>query len=412
MSGVVAHPWIVPLSRVVPGASGVIRRFVLGQLRASWDATAGARIDLVMPGGGHERLGGRGPADATIRVHDDAVFQRLLVRGELGGGEAFVAGEWTSDDLVGAMRAFLRATAGRGVESFATRIGQLPTRLRHRFAANTRAGSERNIHAHYDLGNAFYRLFLDEDTMLYSCALFSPGDDLAQAQRRKLDRLCDALELQPGDHLLEIGCGWGGMAIHAARTRGCRVTAITVSRAQHDLARQRVAIAGVDHLVDVRYLDYRDLDGRFDKIVSIEMIEAVGFAFLPAFFATCARVLRPGGRLAVQSITMPGDRFETYRRNVDWMQTYIFPGSCIPSVAELRRASAASGWTTIDALDIGTSYAPTLRAWRERFAAALAQVRELGFDAPFVRAWTLYLAFSEAAFAERTLANHQIVMTR
>lgn len=408
---------------------------MLARLRAIWRDAA---LDLVLPSGELVRLGANraSASDATavprVHVHDDRAFLRILLRGELGAGEAFVAGEWSSDDLVAALRAFLRATAARGIESPLTRIGRLPALVRHRFASSARASSERNVHAHYDLGNAFYQLFLDDETLTYSCAIWSePALELAEAQRQKLDQLCDWLALSPSDHLLEIGCGWGGMAIHAARTRGCRVTAITISREQHALASQRVAEAGLADRVAIEYCDYRELDrvlhrarrgnrpgevdalrpdGRFDKIVSIEMLEQVGYEHLPAFFATCARVLAPGGRLAVQTITMPDERFAAYRRGVDWMQTYIFPGALIPSLGAIRAACAPLSLVRAD--DIGPHYAPTLRAWRERFVAALPSVRALGFDAPFVRTWLLYLAFSEAAFAERTLADHQLLFVR
>lgn len=366
-----------------------------------------------MPDGQLVRLGGPGPADAVARVHDDRLFLRLLLRGEIGGGESFVAGEWSSEDLVAVLRVFLRGTAARGAETPLTRLAQLPVLLRHRRSANTHAGSERNIHAHYDLGNAFYRLFLDPETMAYSCGYWpDPEMSLADAQHAKLDRLCDALALSPRDHLLEIGCGWGGMAIHAAKTRGCRVTAITVSREQHQLAAERVAAAGLSDRVTIEFRDYRDIAGTFDKIVSIEMLEAVGYEYLPRFFTTCARALVPGGRFALQTITMPDDRFEAYRQRVDWMQTYIFPGSCIPSLEVIRRVSAPAGLSLVGGQDIGPSYGPTLRAWRAKFLANLPQVRALGFDTPFIRTWLMYLAFSEAAFASRSLGDHQLVFTR
>ncbi len=265
----------------------------------------------------------------------------MLLRGEIGAGEAFVAGDWSADDLVTTLRAFLLGTSARGFESPLTWLAQLPSLVRHRRAANSRTGSERNIHAHYDLGNAFYELFLDRASMSYSSAIFLPGDSLERAQHRKHERLCELLELGADDHLLEIGCGWGGMAIHAATTRGCRVTAITVSREQHELALARVAAAGVSDRVTIQYRDYRDLDGTYSKVVSIEMLEAVGYEFMPHYFATLARVLAPGGRIALQSITMPDERFEAYRKRVDWMQTYIFPGSCIPSLAAIRAALPA-----------------------------------------------------------------------
>lgn len=389
-----------------PAHHRLLRFAALARLRASW---TGGRLDLILPSGHRERLGGPGVPDACARIHDDRLFVRLLLRGELGAGESFVAGEWSSDDVVAVIRVFLRATRARGAESPLTWLAQLPALARHR--RNTRRASERNIHAHYDLGNAFYRTFLDDETLAYSCAYWpDPAMSLADAQRAKLDRLCDWLALEPRDHLLEIGCGWGGMAIHAARTRGCRVTAITISRAQHELAVARVAAAGLADRVTVQYRDYRDLDGTFDKLVSIEMLEAVGEAALPAYFATCARVLAPGGRFALQSITMPDERFEAYRRRVDWMQTYVFPGSLIPSTGLIARAAAAAGFAIERSDDIGPDYAPTLRAWRARFLASLPAVRAMGFDDAFIRTWLLYLAFSEAAFVERTLGDHQLLL--
>ncbi len=408
------------MPRVVPPAGRAVRWAAIATLRARWRA---GRLDLVMPGGERVRLGGPGTAEATARIHDDRMFLRLLLRGEMGIGEAFVAGEWTvasAEELVAVIRLFLRATRARGTESALTRMAQLPALVRHRRAANTLRGSARNIHAHYDLGNAFYQLFLDDETLAYSAAIYSnpagaspaganPAASLAEAQHAKLDKLCDWLALSPRDHLLELGCGWGGMAIHAARTRGCRVTAITVSREQHQLARARVAAAGLTDRVSIELRDYRQIDGTYDKLVSIEMLEAVGYEYLPGYFARCAQLLRPGGRLALQSITMPDDRFEAYRRSVDWMQTYVFPGSLIPSIGTIERAADAAGFRITRRNDIGPDYAPTLRAWRERFTAALPAVRAR-FDQPFIRTWLLYLAFSEAAFAERTLQNHQLLL--
>jgi cyclopropane-fatty-acyl-phospholipid synthase len=422
VSSAVAHPLIVPLPRVLPPVNHVVRWALLSRLRAAW---AGGRLDLVLPSGEVERLGPSGAADATAIVHDERMFLRLLLRGEMGGGESFVAGEWSSDDLVAVLRVFIRGTAAMGAESPLTRVAQLGALVKHRLADNSRSGSERNIHAHYDLGNALYATFLDEETLGYSAGIYTPDElatyaangalphsTLAAAQRAKFERLCEQLALSPSDHLLEIGCGWGGMAIHAAQTRGCRVTAITVSREQQRLSTERVAAAGLADRIEIRYCDYRDLTGTYDKIVSVEMLEAVGYDYLPSFFATCARVLNPDGALALQSITMPADRFAAYRRRVDWMQTYIFPGSCIPSVAVIRSMAARAGLHITDAHEIGPSYAVTLRAWRERFTAALPVVRELGFDEPFVRTWMMYLAFSEAAFAERTLMDHQLLLTR
>jgi cyclopropane-fatty-acyl-phospholipid synthase len=400
----ITHPLIAPMPRLVPPA---LRRVAVSRLRAGW--TAG-RLDLELPTGELVRLGDAGPADARARIHDDRLFLRLLLRGEMGAGEGYVAGDWSSDDVVAVIRLFLRATGARGLESPLTRLAQLPALVRHRLASNSPSGSRRNVGAHYDLGNAFYAHFLDPETFAYSCAIWRGATTLADAQRAKHDRLCDWLALSPRDHLLEIGCGWGGMAIHAAATRGCRVTAITVSRAQHALATARVAAADLADRVAIQLRDYRELDGRYDKIVSIEMLEAVGYDYLPGYFATCARLLAPNGRLALQSITMPDERFAAYRRRVDWMQTYVFPGSLIPSLGAIRTASPQFELAAAD--DIGPDYAPTLAAWRARFVAALPAVRAMGFDEPFVRTWFLYLAFSEAAFTERTLGDHQLLLMR
>jgi cyclopropane-fatty-acyl-phospholipid synthase len=399
----IAHPLIVPMRAPGPVARAA-RSIAVRALAAIWPSD-GDRLDLHFADGERVTLG-RG--DRTIaRVHDDRVFVRMLARGELGAGEAYVAGEWDADDLVAVVRRFLIATQARGFESPLTAIGRLPTWIRHKLAANSRSGSARNIHAHYDLGNAFYRLFLDE-SMAYSCALWLPGArTLADAQRAKLDRLADRLDLRPGMRVLEIGGGWGGLALHLARTRGVHVTAITVSREQLAFARSRAGDASVEY----RLQDYRDVRGTFDRVVSCEMLEAVGHDYLPTYFAQVASLLAPGGRAVIQSITMPDERYDAYRRSVDWMQTYIFPGCCIPSLAAIRAALPAS-LSLVAADDIGPHYAPTLRAWREAFEARLGDVRALGFDEPFVRTWRLYLAFSEAAFAARTLGDHHLVFSR
>jgi cyclopropane-fatty-acyl-phospholipid synthase len=381
-------------------------RLVMSKLRASW---RGGALAFALPGGAIERVGDG--AAAEVRIHDERAFRRVLVRGELGAGEGYVAGDWDADDLPAVAAAFLRGTGARGVESWLTRAARLPAWLRQRVIGNGRAGARRHVRAHYDLGNDLYRLFLD-DAMVYSCAIWERGDDLAAAQRRKLERVCELADLQPGDRVLELGCGWGALAIHAARTRGCRVTAVTISDEQARWAEAAVRAAGVADRVTVERRDYRDTAGVFDRVLSIEMLEAVGGRHVPTFFRTVAARLRRGGRAVVQTITMPDDRHEAYRGGVDWMQTYVFPGTEIPSLAAIRRASAGTGLVTAAVDEIGPSYAPTLRAWRDRFAAREPEVRELGFDGEFVRAWRLYLAFSEAAFAAGTLGDAQVTMAR
>jgi cyclopropane-fatty-acyl-phospholipid synthase len=345
-------------------------------------------------------------------IVDDAFFARVLLLGELGAGEAYMDGLWRSDDLPALLRLFIRNLASMNFDGPLARVGQLGALVRHRLSRNSRRGSEANIHAHYDLGNDFYRLFLDE-SMTYSCAIFADGDSLEQAQARKLERVCERLGLSAGDHVLEIGCGWGGFALHAARTRGCRVTAVTISDGQHRLAAERVAAAGLSDRVKIVYRDYRDLHGRFDKIVSIEMFEAVGWDYWGAWFATLSRNLVPGGTALVQTITMPDQRFDRYRRRVDWTQKHIFPGSLIPALGAFAASLARhSDLTIIGMDDIGPHYATTLRAWRARFFARLADVRAQGFDERFIRMWDLYLSWSEANFSERAIGDAQILLRK
>jgi cyclopropane-fatty-acyl-phospholipid synthase len=380
-------------------------------LRRVADRRPDGRLDIRLPDGYVVALGNGARPQATITVHDDRAFVRMMARGELGAGEAFTAREWDADDLPAALRWFLRATQARGVESSLSSVLRMPTLWRHHRAHNDRSGSTRNIAAHYDLGNDFYRTFLDEQ-MVYSCAMWRGATSLAQAQHHKLEHLCRLADLQSGDHVLEIGCGWGALAIHAARTRGCRVTAITASPAQLAVARARAQAEGLADRVRFELCDYRDIDGTYDAVLSCEMLEAVGYQYLPRYFSVVAARLRAGRRAVIQTITMPDDRFDQYRRSVDWMQTYIFPGSLIPSLSAITGAMIGTGLTITEREDIGPDYAFTLAAWRSRFVAALPTVKALGFDDSFVRAWLLYLGFSEAAFAERTLADHQLVLTR
>lgn len=384
----------------------VLADLAVDRLRALWRGAPA--IALVTPRGATELLGDGAPA-ATVRVRDGRALRRVLFGGERGAGEGYVAGEWDTDDLVALVRAFLRASEARGVESTATRIARLPARLA-RLLPRGRRGARRDVHAHYDLGNELYRAFLDEQ-LVYSCAIWAPGDDLAGAQRRKLDRICDLADLQPGDEVLELGCGWGALAIHAARSRGCRVTAVTISDAQAAWAEAAARAAGVADRVRVVRRDWRDVRGRWDRVVSVEMIEAIGAAQLAPFFARIGRDLRRGGRAVIQSITMPEARWDAYRRDVDWMQTYVFPGTTIPSRAALTGAARRGGLAVASIDEIGPDYAPTLAAWRARFRAAEPAVRALGFDDRFLRTWDLYLAFSEAAFAERTLGDVQMALS-
>ena len=283
----------------------------------------------------------------------------------------------------------------------------------HKLRGNSRSGSRRNIHAHYDLGNDFFQLFLDE-TMNYSCGIFeTPAATLREASMAKMERVCRRLELSPSDHLMEIGTGWGGLAMHAAANYGCRVTTTTVSKEQHALAVERIREAGLAGRITVLLSDYRDLAGTCDKLVSIEMIEAVGHEYLDAYFATCGRLLEPGGRMLIQAITVPDHHYDKHRRTVDFIQQDIFPGSCIPSMAAMRGAmSRTTDLELVEIFDITPHYAETLRRWRAAFMSRLDEVRALGLPDDFIRMWEYYLAYTEAGFEERVTGDVQMLFTR
>jgi cyclopropane-fatty-acyl-phospholipid synthase len=346
-------------------------------------------------------------------VVDERFFERVLTGGEIGIGESYMDGEWRSPDLVALVQLML---ANREVIGALPSMLQWPSRVvnavAHRLRDNTRHGSRRNIHQHYDLGNDFFRLFLDH-RLMYSCALFeSPGDTLEQAQERKLHAICRQLDLTPYDHVLEIGTGWSGFAMFAHEHNGCRVTTTTISREQFAYTRQQLADAGIDgHAIDLRLEDYRDLRGRFDKIVSIEMFEAVGLEHYDEFFAACERMLLPHGAMLLQTITVDDWRFDEYRRTPSWIAKYIFPGSELAAVSRILESTARVTRLGLDSItQIGPHYAPTLREWRRRFHQRRADVEALGFDARFIRMWDLYLAYCEAAFASSHIGIAQLVL--
>jgi len=354
------------------------------------------------------------PLRATLQIHDSRFFRRALLHGDIGTGESYMDGDWTSPDLTNVIRLAVRnlnaIESGNSWFSALSRAGDV---FRHHRRSNTIAGSQRNIHDHYDLNNEFFRLFLD-DKMVYSCAWYeTAGDTLETAQFQKMDRACRKLQLCSDDHLLEIGTGWGAMAIHAATHYGCRVTTTTISREQYEYAREEIARAGLERRIELRLEDYRDLKGSYDKLVSIEMFEAVGFEFYDTFFGACDRLLTADGAMLLQAITMNDHKYPVYRKRADWIQKYIFPGSELASVngicASLARATDLSLY---HAEDMGTHYARTLCAWRERFHNALGSVRALGFDDRFIRMWDFYLAYCEGAFLERHISDCQFLLTR
>ena len=345
-----------------------------------------------------------------VTVNDWAFFWRILAGGDVGLGESYVAGEWQCDDLVELFRLVLqhRTIAQRrapvaALKAFALAWRSIgPFRSRHMIE---------DVRAHYDLGNEFFALFLDE-SMTYSAAVFpSATTDLAGAQRHKLDGICRRVGLAPGLSVLDVGGGWGSFALHAARVYGCRVLSITLSAAQHAFARERVRRAGLESNVDVQLCDYRDVTGHFDRIVSIEMFEAVGYRWWPTFFRTCDRLLAPGGRMFLQTTVYPDRDFDAYRRNVDWLRLHVFPGTLLGSLQRIVRILATETSLRIHWMDdIAPHYAATLRCWRERFLGNLSAVRRLGFDDRFTRKWDLYLATCEAAFSVRHLGTLQLLM--
>jgi len=332
----------------------------------------------------------------------------------VGAAESYMLGHWTTSDLTGLLRLMLANRAALdSLEGGLAKVSAPLRLLAHWLHRNTRAGSRRNISAHYDLGNDFFRLMLDE-TMMYSCALFErPDMTLAEASRAKLDLVCRKLDLGPANHVIEIGTGWGGFAIHAAGRYGCRVTTTTISASQYELASERVRAAGLEDRVTILLEDYRDLRGQYDRLVSIEMIEAIGHQQFGEFFRRCADLLTRDGRMLLQSITIADRHYARARDEVDFIKRYIFPGCCIPSVGALTEAMVAeSDLRLVHLEDVGPHYATTLAAWRRNFHARLDEVRALGYPDTFTRMWEFYLCYCEAGFAERALGDVHMVMTR
>ena len=393
-----------------PGTLGLLaRQLVLKRL-----ASIGEGRLRVRDGRESHVFGNGQGIEATITVHDPAFYADIAFGGSVGAGESFMLGHWRADDLTALMRLMLRNhEALDGMEQGLARMSAPIRQFAHWLHRNTRAGSRRNISAHYDLGNDFFRLMLDE-TMMYSCAFFErPDMTLAEASIAKLDRICRTLALGPADHVLEIGTGWGGFAIHAAGRYGCRVTTTTISPSQFALARERIRAAGLADRVTVLLEDYRDLGGSYDKLVSIEMIEAIGPQQYAEFFRRSAERLTPGGRMLLQTITIADRHFARTRDEVDFIKRYIFPGACIPAISALAVAMADSSDLRIVALeDIGPHYATTLSRWRTNFHANLDAVRAQGYPESFIRMWEFYLCYCEAGFAERQLGDVQMLLSR
>lgn len=372
------------------------------------------RLEIVEPGEVN-RFGPvqDGPA-IVVHVHSPRFWPALAYGGSVGAGEAYMDGDWQCDDLVGLIRLLLRNRAVLdGMDRGLARLSAPLRSLSHRLKRNTRAGSRRNIAAHYDLGNDFYALWLDE-TLMYSCAYFShPEMSLAEASRAKLERICQALDLKPDDHVLEIGTGWGGFALHAAGRYGCKVTTTTLSEAQYRLARQRIAEAGLEARVELLLKDYRDLDGTYDKLVSIEMVEAVGADHLETYFRQCGRLLKADGAMLLQAITIADQRYSAALKEVDFIQKHIFPGGFLPSVTALSGAATrASDLRAVQLADIGPHYAETLERWRANFRSQIDRVRALGYPERFLRMWEFYLCYCEGGFRERDIGTVQMLLAK
>jgi cyclopropane-fatty-acyl-phospholipid synthase len=360
------------------------------------------------------------PVTARIVLRDEVeFFKRCAFYGNIGMGEAYTDGIWDTDDIAAVISWFIvNVTSLQGSSSSSSELAgvnllKVVNWFRHLRRENTVETSRRNIAEHYDLGNAFYQLWLDP-SMTYSSAKFDRSDQsLEEAQFEKYDSLCRKLKLRSSDHVLEIGCGWGGFAVHAARNYGCRVTGVTISEAQATYARKRIIANGLEDLIEIRIEDYRHISGKFDKIASIEMLEAVGDKYHHSFFAKCAEVLTREGLLGVQMITVPDCSYRSLRKNVDWIQKHIFPGSLLLSIGRINEVLLATGDLFIHNLeDLGADYARTLSIWHRSFNSVLASVRSLGFDEPFIRSWNYYLKYCEAAFASRNISVVQVIYTR
>jgi cyclopropane-fatty-acyl-phospholipid synthase len=391
--------------------SSVLRRIVFGAL----SRMPHGRLTVHLPergeiifGTGSNPRSSRFGLDAHVHVRDERFFRRCVLSGDIGLAESFMAGEWDTPDLAEVVSWFI-LNDGAKKPGALLRMGNA---LLHRLRANDLVRSRRNIAAHYDLSNEFFALFLDA-TMTYSSALFRHAETLEQAQYAKIDRLCRMLELQPKDRVLEIGTGWGAFSRYAAKHYGCHVTTITISRQQYEWAQQRMREEGLEDRIDLQFLDYRNVTGRYDKIVSVEMIEAVGYEYYDTFFGRLDELLTPNGMIALQAITSPESRFEGIRNGVDFIQKHIFPGGLIPSVGALMESMQdVTDFTVRDLFDFGDSYAHTLQLWSDNFESNLDRVRALGFDEVFLRKWRYYLMYCKAAFQMRHISVVQLLLSR
>ncbi|MDN3682842.1 cyclopropane-fatty-acyl-phospholipid synthase family protein [Vibrio tapetis subsp. quintayensis] len=366
----------------------------------------------VTEGEQHNVFGDRHAAlSAEINIHDASFYQDVINNGSIGAAEAFIDGKWTSPDLTRVIQAMAKNQSKLDqIENKVQWLSKFKKLLLRRKNANTEHGSKRNILAHYDLGNELYTRFLDP-AMQYSCAIYDPqATSLEHAQQLKMKTICERLELKQEDSVIEIGTGWGGLAIYIAQHYGCHVTTTTISDAQHQYAKERIEQLGLKDKITLLKKDYRALDGHYDKLVSIEMIEAVGHEYLSTFFDKCSSLLKPDGKMLVQSITIADGRYESYRKSVDFIQKYIFPGGCLPSVAVMTEQMAKHTDLVVHEMhDIGLHYARTLYDWRIKFEQSWDQLVDLGYDDQFKRLWIFYLCYCEGAFLERVISTHHVV---
>jgi cyclopropane-fatty-acyl-phospholipid synthase len=377
-------------------------------------------LNLILPTGELVKIGnGTNEIVATIEVKNNCFFKRCVLYGDIGFGEAYVDGDWETDNITNVIKWILLnvdnapTASGSQAQAFALNILKFFNTIYHKKRANSINGSRKNISEHYDLDNNFFGLFLDP-TMTYSCAYFKKeGMSLQEAQIEKYERLCEQLKLKPTDHVLEIGSGWGQNAIHIAKQYGCKVTTVTISEEQYKLTKERVEKEKLSDKINILLKDYRLIEGKFDKIVSIEMLEAVGHKFLEVYFKKCNDLLKKDGILAIQVITCPDSRYESLRTGVDWIQKHIFPGSLLPSVSSINKAiNNTSDMTLVDLKDMGLHYARTLSAWQKEFNQQLSQVKKMGFDDRFIRKWNYYFSYCEAAFEMRNIHVMQMVYAR
>ncbi|MGV8844354.1 MAG: class I SAM-dependent methyltransferase [Pseudomonas sp.] len=391
-------------------AAGLLRRAVFKQLRLLRHA------QLVVIEGDQRRVFGQAGAtlQAEIRVQDPALWGMVAGNGSIGAGEAYIHGYWSSPDLTAVVRVFVsNLDVLDAMESGLARLGRPLIKALHWLNRNSRQGSRKNIEAHYDLGNTLFEQFLDP-TMMYSAGQFlSPDDSLEQAQLNKLERICQKLDLRVEDHLLEIGTGWGSMAIYAAQHYGCRVTTTTLSKEQFAYTQKRLQALGLEDRVTLLLEDYRDLTGQYDKLVSIEMIEAVGHRFLPTYFKRCAELLKPQGLMLLQAITIRDQRYEQAKGTVDFIQRYIFPGGALPSVQKmLQIVSRDTDMNLHHMEDFGLHYARTLRLWHDNLRAARSALEQLGYDDYFYRLWEFYFCYCEGGFIERSIGTAQLLLAK